>query len=184
MLRWQIHTSKPLFNLWCFYISFERSGSWGFEVAEVGWALVTKMLWGGRLTVGGCLIEGIQYTYKQYDLYVFCVLLFLHQQSWLLNHQGALGLSCISIVLYFQHNQWFAPSIFLKRQNLLICWIPGWSKETGNSIIDETNQDVSKPNYSPIGDLHFLKNIPTHFKLPKGNISSSIFISVLSLFII
>ena len=57
----------------------------------------------------------------------------------------------------------------LKRQNLLICWIPRWSKETGNSIIDETSQDVSNPNYSPLGNsrggnLHFLENFPTHFK--------------------
>ena len=115
------------------------------------WVLVTKNalrgeglnIW-GYLTVGGWLIEEIQYTYKQYDPYMICALLFLHQQSLLWNHQVVLGLWCISIVLYFQHNQWFAPSIFFKRQNLLICWIPGWSKETGNSIIDETSQDVSK----------------------------------------
>ena len=124
-----------------FFISCERSGSWGLGVREVGWALVTKNALRGALnrwwclTMGGWLIEEIQYTYKQYDPYMFCALLFLHQQSSLWNHQVALGLWCISIVLYFQHNQWFAPSIFLKRQNLLICWIPGWSKETGNSIL-------------------------------------------------
>lgn len=52
------------------------------------WVLVTKNalrgeglnIW-GYLTVGGWLIEEIQYTYKQYDPYMICALLFLHQQS-------------------------------------------------------------------------------------------------------
>ena len=161
-------------------------GVWGF--GRWGGHLLQKMLWGGPLNrrgclnMGGWLIEEIQYTYKQYDPYMFCALLLLHQQSSLWNHQVPLGLWCISIVLYFQHNhQWFAPSIFLKRQILLICWIPGWSKETGNSIIDETSQDLSKPNYSPLGNfrrgwgwgwgwgwggvgdnLHFLENFPVN----------------------
>ena len=129
MLQWQINTSKPLFNLWCFYISCKRSGSWGLGFPGVA-ACYKKCsegatYWLGCLTVGGWLIEEIQYTYKQYEPYMFCALLFLHQQFWLWNHQAALGLWCISIVLYFQHNQWFALSVFKasKPVNLLNSWM-------------------------------------------------------------
>ena len=100
----------------------------------------------------GWVVNQWQYTDKQYDPYMFCTLLFLHQQPWLWNHLIVLDLWYISVVLYFQHSQWFAPSICLKCQTLLICWIPGWSKETRHSISDETSQEVSKPNYCPLGN--------------------------------